>query len=350
MIVYKTGNLLAAPVEALVNTVNTVGVMGKGIALQFKETFPENFKLYQAAVKRGEVSTGKMFVAKLQRTDQLRYIINFPTKQHWKAPSQLAYIAEGLKDFRRVLEEYRIGSVALPPLGCGNGGLDWKVVKPLIEAALEGVAAEVFVFEPSAEISARLESEAQPKTVNLTPARAMLLDLLYHYRELGEYASEFAAEKLMYFLQRAGEKQLKLDFKKHIYGPYSGKVRHVLYALNGHYLKGVSQKINRPFDPIVLLPERRAEIVQYLSNQTGNEAQAHLALLRDLIDGFQSPAGLELLASLDYLILEHRTFDFAALREGLHQWSPRKQKLFSDYQIEMALKRLMLFREGLYAE
>jgi O-acetyl-ADP-ribose deacetylase (regulator of RNase III) len=350
MIIYKTGNLLTAPVEALVNTVNTVGVMGKGIALQFKETFTENYKAYSAAVKRGEVRTGKMFVTELYRTDQLRYIINFPTKQHWKSPSQMAYIREGLEDLRRVLTEYKIGSVALPPLGCGNGGLDWNAVRPLIEKVLGDLDMEVLVYEPSSEIATRMAEEALPKSITLTPARAMLLYLLYHYRQLGEFASEFAAEKLMYFLQRTGEKQLKLDFQKHFYGPYSGKVRHVLYALNGRYINGVSHKSNRPFDPIALVPERKEEITDYLSREIGKTEQARLNTLINLIDGFQSPAGLELLASLDYLIQEEKTFDFDVLRNGLQKWSSRKKKMFSDYQIEIALKRLLAYQTTLYSE
>jgi O-acetyl-ADP-ribose deacetylase (regulator of RNase III) len=348
MITYKNGNMLVAPVEALVNTVNTVGVMGKGIALQFKESFPENYKAYTDAVKRGEVKTGNMFVTPLNRMDQLRYIINFPTKEHWKHPSQLSYIAEGLVDLRRILVELDIQSVALPPLGCGNGGLDWAVVGPMIEQALSGLEIDIQIFEPSKEVLARLESEAAGKQVKLTPARAMMLRLLYHYRQLGEYASEFAAEKLMYFLQRVGEPQLQLEFQKHFYGPYSGKVRHVLHALNGQYINGSSLKNNRPFDPLELKADRINEVDRFIEEKTSLEQQKRLDILLELLDGFQSPAGLELLASLDFLIAEKKTLDTAVLSDALKDWSPRKKRLFTDHQIAVALKRLKAFQSILY--
>jgi O-acetyl-ADP-ribose deacetylase (regulator of RNase III) len=348
MITYKTGNLLTASVEALVNTVNTVGVMGKGIALQFKESFPENYKAYVSAVKREEVKTGSMLVTILNRTDQLRYIINFPTKEHWKSPSRMIYISEGLDDLRRMIISRNIRSVALPPLGCGNGGLDWTEVKPIIEDKLGDLDIDIQVFEPSADIVARLEREAIPKPAHLTPPRAMMLQLLYHYGQLGEYPSEFAAEKLMYFLKRVGEPQLQLDFQKHYYGPYSGKVRHVLYALNGEYLQGVSSKSNRPFDPIALIAGRKEEVDRYMLEKTTDIQKQRLDLLKELIDGFQSPAGLELLASLDFLIIEHKSFEFSILRDQLRSWSTRKKKLFTDFQIEIALKRLATFRTALY--
>jgi O-acetyl-ADP-ribose deacetylase (regulator of RNase III)/uncharacterized protein YwgA len=350
MITYKTGDMLAASVEALVNTVNTVGVMGKGIALQFKERFPENYKAYHAAVKREEIKTGSMFVTHLNRMDGLHYIVNFPTKQHWKAPSKLEYIQEGLIDLRRVLLALDIRSLALPPLGCGNGGLDWSVVKPMIEAALADLDIDIQVYEPSATVLARLENEAAVKPVKLTPARAMMLSLLYHYRQLGEYASEFAAEKLMYFLQRVGEPQLQLDFQKHYYGPYSGKVRHVLYALNGQFINGVALKSNRPFEPIELNIERSGEVEQFIKEQISADQRKRLEILTELLDGFQSPAGLELMASLDFLIRENKTFEIGILSEALKNWSSRKKRLFTNHQISATLNRLQTYKAILYPE
>lgn len=348
MIKFQIGNLLSANSEALVNTVNTVGVMGKGIALQFRELFPENYKQYQAAVKRNEVLVGRMFVTELNRTDTLRYIVNFPTKQHWKNPSRLEFISEGLVDLKHFLIEKQIKSIALPPLGCGNGGLDWLVVKPMIEKTLGDLTTEIIVFEPSAEIAARLEKENGGKNIGLTKPRAMMLHLLYHYRQLGEFASEFAAEKLMYFLQRLGEPQLQLDFQRHFYGPYSGKVRHVLYALNGSYLSGLSQKANRPFDTITLDISRKEEVANFLVENTNEAEKKRLETLKALIDGFQSPAGLELLASLDFLIKEQQTFDIQQLTENLRNWSPRKKRLFTDFQINVAYQQLLEFKTSLY--
>ena len=342
--------MLTARVEALVNTVNTVGVMGKGIALQFKVKYPENFREYASAVKRDEVRVGSMLVVKLNRLDQLRYIINFPTKQHWKSPSRLVFITEGLSDLRRILIELDVKSVALPPLGCGNGGLDWNTVKTLIERELADLDIDIQVYEPSSEVMARLKAESIEQKTKLTPARAMLLRLLYHYLDLGESASEFAAEKIMYFLQRAGEPQLKLDFKKYYYGPYSGNVRHVLYAMEGQYIKGTSLKSNRPFEPLELIHERMEEVNTYIREYTSAEQQDRVEFLTALFDGFQSPAGLELLASLDWLIREYQTTNQQILGEALKNWTSRKRRMFTDYQIRVALQRLEEYRSQLYPE
>ncbi len=128
------GNLLTADVEALVNPVNTKGVMGKGLALQFKKAFPENFAEYERACRAGEVTTGRVHV--VPRLASPRYIINFPTKNHWRQPSKLDYVREGMKDLLEHIQRLGIRSVAMPPLGCGNGGLDWRVVRPVIIDAL----------------------------------------------------------------------------------------------------------------------------------------------------------------------------------------------------------------------
>ncbi len=144
------GNLLEAPVEALVNTVNTVGVMGKGIALQFKEAFPDNFVVYAAACERREVAIGRMFVFERRVLLGPRWIVNFPTKKHWMHPSKLDYVREGLVDLVRVVREHGIRSIAIPPLGAGQGGLAWSSVRPLIEAAMADLPqVDAMIFEPT---------------------------------------------------------------------------------------------------------------------------------------------------------------------------------------------------------
>ena len=149
MIEYCRGNLLEADAEALVNTVNTQGVMGKGLALAFKKTFPENFQAYAQACQSGQVETGKMFITEQQALLGPRWIINFPTKQHWRDPSKLEWIDQGLEDLRKNLADNQIVSVAIPPLGCGLGGLDWQLVKPRIADALAHLAdTRILIFEP----------------------------------------------------------------------------------------------------------------------------------------------------------------------------------------------------------
>jgi O-acetyl-ADP-ribose deacetylase (regulator of RNase III) len=346
MITYRKGNLLDAPVEALVNTVNTVGVMGKGIALQFKTNFPENYKAYVEAVKNGSVQLGKVLVVPITQIGKVKYVINFPTKGHWRYPSKIDWIASGLQDLKIKVNETGIKSIALPPLGCGNGGLDWNLVRPLIENVLNNIDADVIIYEPTTEIQELLRKEEKASAAKLTPVRAMLLQLLYNYRALGEFTSEFAAEKLGYFLQRFGEKQLKLNFQKGYYGPYSGQVRHVLYAVNGYYLKGYEQKDAKPFEHLEMIVDKAPEIQSYLRDNLTLEMQDRLQKVAELISGFESPYGLELLATVDFLIEENRTFDAQVIMEKL--WSERKKDMFLKQHVEMAIQHLLAFRSDLY--
>ncbi|WPU94692.1 macro domain-containing protein [Mucilaginibacter sabulilitoris] len=150
MLRFTKGNLLDSGAEALVNTVNTMGVMGKGIALQFKKAFPLNYQLYREACQRGELETGQLLVVK--DTNLLtgeKTIINFPTKKDWKHPSKNEYIASGLIALRVFLEKSKLKSIALPALGCGNGGLDWQVVKPMLTGMLSDLQIEIIVYEPA---------------------------------------------------------------------------------------------------------------------------------------------------------------------------------------------------------
>ena len=149
MIRESTGNLLMAPAQALVNAVNTVGVMGKGLALQFKKAYPAMFREYQAAAKAGELTPGRVQVWASDRLEGPRYVVNFPTKRDWRTPSKLEYVDTGLDDLARVIVELGITTIALPALGCGNGGLDWQVVRELIVKKLEGLDVEVLLFAPA---------------------------------------------------------------------------------------------------------------------------------------------------------------------------------------------------------
>ena len=346
MITYKTGNLLEAPVEALVNTVNTVGVMGKGVALQFKNAFPENYKAYSDAVKSGSFRLGEVLIVPVKTLGAVRYIINFPTKAHWRFPSRLEWIQSGLKDLHAKIQKYGIRSIALPPLGCGNGGLDWNQVRHLIENELSDLDAEINIYEPSQKVQELLKQEERPSAAKLTHVRAMLLQLLYNYRALGEFTSEFAAEKLSYFLQRFGEKQLKLDFQEGIYGPYSGKVRHILFAVNGYYLKGYEQKGTKPFEPLEMMVDKAPQIQDFIKHELSKEEQERLSKVANLIDGFESPYGLELLATVDFLIHKAQTFDPKEIIQNL--WSDRKKEMFNKEHVQLAIQHLLVYQKDLY--
>lgn len=326
--IFVTGNILDSKAEALVNTVNTEGVMGKGIALQFKNAFPYNYKVYKKACEEGNVKIGKLlYVKDKSLLDGEKIIINFPTKTTWRKPSEYIYIEQGLKDLKRIIEELAIKSIAIPPLGAGQGGLNWEKVKSLLTEYLSGLDAEIIIYEPNNKIKEELKKER----AKLTPARAMLLAMLYELVRNGEFVSEFAAEKIAYFLQKfGGESVLKLDFKQNFYGPYSGKVRHVLYYLNGSYIMGYSSMDKKPFETLELVMDGEKEVLEYLDLPENKEFFQTVNKTKDFLKGYYSNFALELLSTVDYLNKKFDLQNESAIREKIECWSNRKKNLFAN--------------------
>lgn len=337
---YITGNLLEAESEALVNTVNTVGIMGKGIALQFKERFPTNYKIYASACKNGEMRVGKMLVVKEHTLVGEKLIINFPTKTEWFKKSQYSYIEEGLKDLVKVMAQYNIKSIAIPPLGCGNGGLKWEKVKSMMDKYLGPLSnIEIQIYEPNTSVKEILQNEESKKEVGLTAARAMLLYALFKYEKLGEVASIFAANKLAYFLQKSGE-PLRLQFVPYKYGPYAHAVEKVLYALNGKYLTGLEQMNARVFEPLKLNYDRFEEVEKYVNSNISNDQKQRLESVFSIIDGFESTLSLEILSSAHFLKSQNPHFTEDELFENLQNWSERKKSRITKEYIDIALEHL----------
>lgn len=340
---YIIGNILESDAAALVNTVNTQGVMGKGIALQFKKAFPNNFKQYVDACKNEQIAIGKLFVTQdnsLSTGEKI--IINFPTKDDWRKPSEYSFVEEGLDDLINVIKNYQIKSIAIPPLGAGNGGLKWEKVKRIIEQKLNHLDTDIFVYEPTSEIKEQLAKER----AKLTDARALLLYVLFDLVKNGEYVSEFSSEKVCYFLQRFGAKKyFKLDFEPKFYGPYSGKVRFVLNALNGSYLMGYSDMSKKPFEPITLVGDGYDAIRKYVENN-----QELLTIARkttEFLEGFYSDFALELLSSIDFIITKQNTFDETTIIQKLEEWSDRKRSLFSNPKyISISIKHLQQLHQS----
>lgn len=337
MIHYLKGNILESNAMALVNTVNLEGVMGKGIALQFKNQFPENYKLYQKACKEKRIGIGRLFVTKEQTVFGVKTIINFPTKTDWRKPSEYSYIEKGLDDLIRIIGDYNIQSIAIPPLGSGNGGLNWEIVKTMIENKLASLQINIMVYEPNAHIVEKMKSER----VTLTPARALLLYVLFDLVRHGEYVSEFSSEKVCYFLQRFGAEDLfKLKYEPNYYGPYSGKVRYVLNALNGSYIMGYSDMNKKPFESLSLVVDSFDEIETFIERDDNLKDIARKT--KAFLDGFYSDFGLELLSSIDYLMRQYGTISVDDIYNHLSQWSHRKGKVFKDHRfIEIARKHLL---------
>lgn len=349
MIQYCKGNILQAHAQALVNTVNTIGVMGKGIALQFRETFPENYKDYKEAAANDELRIGKMFIHKTNRFDGVEYIINFPTKKEWFKPSSYSYVEEGLIDLVNVIKELNITSIAIPPLGCGNGRLNWGKVKVMIEehlAALEAV--QVFLYEPDENVKEILRNESSKKEVKLTDARAALLYVLFHYEAMGEMTSLFSANKLSYFLQRFGIKQLKLKFAPHHYGPYSNQVDHLMRTLNGNYLSGLEQMEAKAFEPLKLNYNKYNEVNSYFETELSNSEKSSIQMVITLVMNYQSSLSLEALASVDSILNESPNNSIDEVYQKITTWSERKKKEFDRSHVEKAYNHLMKFKQELF--
>jgi O-acetyl-ADP-ribose deacetylase (regulator of RNase III) len=339
MIEYRTGNLLDAETEALVNTVNTVGVMGKGVALQFKEKYPLNFKRYADACKKGEVKTGRMLVTRDSTLEGEKIIINFPTKTDFYRKSQYQFIEEGLQDLVKVIEQEQIKSVALPPLGCGYGGLKWDKVKALIEQYLGDSPAKIVVYEPNDQVKELLKKEGEKKEVSLTAARAMLLYALFRYEQCGELANLFAANKIAYFLQESGE-PMRLHFVPHHFGPYDQRVEKVLYALNGKYLTGLEQMSAKPFDPLQLNYDKVEEVREYVERKLTDKQRERLNSVFELITGFESTLALEVLSSIHFLLAQDRTLSEKELLEKVRSWNERKKALIKEEYVGLAVTHL----------
>ena len=328
MLKFVKGNLLESEAEALVNTVNTVGVMGKGIALQFKNQFPENYKIYSKACKNNEFNIGDLLVTEENSLlNGRKLIINFPTKTDWRKPSEYSFIEKGIIKLVDLIKEKKIKSIAIPPLGAGNGGLDWVKVRRMMEYYLRDLDSDIFIFEPNNLIEEILKKER----VKLTPARAMLLSVLFELVKNGEFVSEFSAEKVAYFLQKFGAKEeFKLNFSPNFYGPYSGKVKHVLYYLNGSYITGYSSKDKKPFEEISLRANTEHEIIQYLDLPENLKYKNSVNKTKDFLKGFYSSFGLELLSTIDYIMNTQKTKSEVEIINHLKNWSERKKILFEN--------------------
>lgn len=337
MIEFKRGDILSEGAEALVNTVNCVGVMGRGVALQFKNVYPANFKAYAAACDRGEVVPGRMHVFETGNAMLPRYIINFPTKRHWRGKSRMEDIEAGLEALAAEVRARGIKSIALPPLGAGLGGLDWADVRPRIERALGGLDdVRVVVFEPGAAPDAAPNRSTQPPS--MTPGRASLVALLDRYVRglLDPFATLLEVHKLMYFLQLAGE-PLNLEYKKGHYGPYAENLRHVLRRVEGHLVSGYRDGGDAPGKQLELVPGALEDARALLAGQP--ETTARLERVFELVDGFETPSGLELLATTHWVVAREGAAGREEVVSRVHAWNRGKRR-FTERQVGIALDAL----------
>lgn len=335
MIELRSGNILKDDAEALVNTVNCVGVMGRGVALQFKDAFPDNFKAYAKGCQQGEVQPGRMFVFETGQLTPPRYIINFPTKRHWRGKSRMEDIESGLAALVQVIREKGIRSVAIPPLGSGLGGLEWRDVKARIEGALGPLGdLRVIVYEPQGAPAADKMAHSR-EVPRMTAGRAALVELMQRYLGglLDPFVTLLEVHKLMYFMQEAGE-PLRLKFNQAPYGPYAENLRHVLHAMEGHFVSGYADGGDAPDKQLKLVPGADAEAGAFLEEH--GDTRSRFDRVAELVEGFESPFGLELLSTVHW-VMKHeavRTRDDVVART--YAWNARKRQ-FTPRQIGIAV-------------
>ncbi|MCT4355869.1 macro domain-containing protein [Streptomyces sp. Je 1-79] len=346
MITEGSGNLLLADADALVNTVNTVGVMGKGIALQFKRAYPENFTDYKAACDRGEVIPGRMHV---HSTNQMtpRFIINFPTKRHWRSPSRLDDVASGLVALRDEIIKRDIKSIAIPPLGCGNGGLDWLDVEPMIRQVLGTIpGVEIRVWQPAGSPKPEAMPNATPPPA-MTHERAAFLAALNRYTRSAvskglafePRVSLVEAHKVTYFLQRLGL-PMGLSFEKGVYGPYAPALDRAVSSMEGHFLLGFGDGTSGSQAILELNKDAVFEAESLLASS--EKFQSTVADLLRVADGFEDAFGMELLSTVLYAAEElvDPPADPMKVIQCIRGWNHRKHRLFTDAHVETAWQRL----------
>ncbi len=340
MIQITTGNLLEAEVDALVNTVNCVGFMGKGIALQFKQAFPENFIAYEKACRVGEVRPGRMFIYETRSMIGPKYIINFPTKRHWKGNSKMDDIESGLEALIADVARLSIKSIAVPPLGCGLGGLNWSDVRPRIEKAFASLPdVRVQMFAPTGAPDAKA-MPVRTKKPNMTHARALFIKLMEQYAGMAYRLTLLEIQKLAYFLQESGE-PLRLKYIAHTYGPYADNLNKVLQAIEGHFTRGYGDS-PKPDRDIELLPGAIEAADTFLAKQEESSSRDRLHKVAELIEGFETPYGMELLSSVHW-VARHgdppaRSVESAVT--AVHNWNDRKRQMFPHKHIAVSWRRL----------
>lgn len=338
MIRFTKGDLLNSDAEAIVNTVNCVGIMGRGIALQFKKMYPDNFEAYAAACAVNEVAPGRMFVFETEEMTNPKYIINFPTKRHWRGNSKIEDIESGLLALKEDIRRLGIKSIALPPLGSGLGGLPWPATKERILRTFEDLAdVDILVYEPHAD-SDRTARHQRKSAPQLTPSRAALVLLMDRYvRGLMEpFVTLLEVHKLMYFLQNAGL-NMRLKFVKGHYGPYAENLRHMLSDMEGYYTAGYGDGGDQPFKRIALVPNALEDSKALLAADRSTDEK--LDAIGALIEGFETPLGLELLATTHWAFSRERKRTVAEIEAFCKDWNPRKSQ-FTRRQIAIALDRL----------
>lgn len=339
MLIVTSGNLLEAEVDALVNTVNCVGYMGRGIALQFKQAFPNNFRVYERACKAKTVVPGAMLIYATGSIVGPKYIVNFPTKRHWRGNSRIEDIQAGLVALVKEVRRLGIGSIAVPPLGCGLGGLKWHDVLPRIVTAFDALPdTRVLLYPPTGAPDAKA-MPVRTKKARMTHARALLVTLMDRYSDSGYRRTLLEVQKLAYFLQESAGEPLSLKYEAGLYGPYADNLNKVLQVIEGHFTRGYGDSPN-PDNDIELLAG--ATEAAHAALDPISASYQRLQVVTDLIDGFETPYGMELLSSVHWVAhrAEAPATSAESAIEAVHAWNDRKRRILKPEHIRVAWRHL----------
>jgi O-acetyl-ADP-ribose deacetylase (regulator of RNase III) len=281
------------------------------------------------------VQPGKMFVFETGTFTNPKYIINFPTKRHWRGKSRMEDIESGLEALAEEIRERHIHSIAVPPLGSGLGGLNWADVRARIEHALGGLSdVTVIVFEPN---SAPVETKSS-EVPHMTTGRAALIVLMNRYLGglLDPFVTLLEVHKLMYFMQVAGE-PLRLQYTKALYGPYAENLRHVLSAVEGHFVSGYADGGDAPDKQLEIVPGAVKDAEAFLKDMP--DTITRFDRVGQLVEGFETPFGLELLSTVHGVATEENAGSAKDIEAKVYAWNDRKKR-FSPRQIEIAFETL----------
>ncbi|MCH9844578.1 MAG: macro domain-containing protein [Alphaproteobacteria bacterium] len=331
-------DILETDAEAIINTVNCVGVMGKGLALKFKEKFPENYKIYKKYCEQKKLKTGNVLVTEFggALSNDHKYLMNFPTKQHWRGKSKIEYIEQGLDDLILKIKKHNISSVAIPPLGCGNGGLNWDDVHDLVKKKLQPISdkTNIIIYAP-------------PIKLRMTESRALLIKILHDFSPYFDYyVSHIIVQKIAYLLKSLGVDDYP-EFKKNAYGPYSEGLENALKKMAERKFIKLSDDFDDNPDSKILVTaeaiESAHQFFETLNQKTQQKYYAIIDKLSKLIDRYESSFGLELLTTAHFLITSgnNKLSDAEEVVNGFEQWSDRKKNIFDKTLIENAYSRLV---------
>lgn len=324
MISFVTGDILKSTAECLVNTVNCEGYMGKGIAYQFKLAYPKNNIDYVKACKSGDLRIGTLHFYR----ENDKVIINFPTKDKWRAKSQIEYIEKGLAELVKLIYELRITSIAIPPLGCGNGGLNWHEVKQIILDYLQGSSDDlhIFIYEPS--------NYYRPKAVEAPRISASHL-VVMKFKPLLNKFDRFHIHKCAYFLNvLKGENYFK--FKKHKYGPYAHSIDVIIKEIN-EYQSYYGFDTSAAYD---------YAMQTLISKSVQGKLEGFIPYIDQsikLVNSISTSKELELLSSVCCIIDESPGSDEGTIVAEIRNWSEEKSKKFNEEDIIQAIKKLCDF-------